>query len=82
MKLKNPKTNYRNEIKTSDRFTGRLSSTVEKPFLSMNSSVLNYKIKEDKEASSFKLTPDHGLHHFVVTSVSKFSGSSFPPRAW
>ena len=41
-------------------------------------------MKEDKEASNLKLTADHDLHNglAMVTSVSKFSDSSFTPWAW
>jgi len=41
-------------------------------------------MKEDEEASSSRLTTEHGLYHelSVAAFVLKFSGSSFPPRAW
>jgi len=40
-------------------------------------------MKEDEEASSFKLTTDRDVHHgvSVVAFVSKFPGSYFPPGA-
>jgi len=52
---------------------------LKKPYLSMNSAVISQKMKEDEEASSFKLTMDHGLYQRVpmVGSVSTFPGSSF-----
>ena len=63
----------------SDRCLGSPSFAARKPYLSMSLVVLNYKMKEDEEASNFKLTTDSGFHHrgSVLGSVSKFSGSSF-----
>jgi len=42
------------------------------------------KMKEDEEASSFKLTTNRGHQYraFVVASVLNFFGSSFPLQAW
>jgi len=55
------------------------SFAAEKPFLGTNLGILSHKMKEDKEASSVKLTIDRGLHHavYMVAYVSIFSGSSF-----
>lgn len=63
----------------SHRCLGSLPSVARKSFLSMNSGILSHKMKAEKEASSFKLITDRGLHHGVpvVVSVLKFSGSSF-----
>jgi len=63
----------------SYRCLGSLPSVARKPFLSVNSSILSYRMKAEEEASSFKLMTDHGLHHraSMVAFVSKFSGSSF-----
>jgi len=69
-------------MKVSDRCLGSLSLVTKKPYLGMNLTVLSHKMKEDEEASSFKLTTDYGLYHegSVVGSVSKFSSSSFFPK--
>jgi len=66
-------------MEVSVRFLGSLCFAATKPYLSLNSILLSYKMREDEEASSFKLTMDRGLYHggYVVGSISKFSGSSF-----
>jgi len=58
-------------------------SVAEQPFLGKSLSILSVEMKENEEASILRLTIDHGLHDApsVVTSVSKFAVSSFPPRA-
>jgi len=77
--MKNP-----NVIEVSVGCLSSLSFVAQKPYLSMNSAILSHKIKEDKEASSFKLTKVCGLPmdgpRFTLSQNSLAILSS--PRAW
>jgi len=49
------------------------------PYLCINSAILSRKMKEDEEASNFRLSADRDLHQegSVITSVLAFSNSFF-----
>jgi len=85
-KMKNPNSNEKYE---KDEWEVRpvlffpLFFAAKQLLLSTNLSIFSHKTKEDEEASSLRLTMDHGLHHgpSMMAAVSKFSDSSFPPWA-
>jgi len=58
-------------------------SAAEQAYLQESSSVLHHMMRENEEASSYRLAMDHGTHHglTVVLAGTQFFYSSSLPRA-